>query len=173
MGIDLLRTFTEEWATNGHAVFFMSFLVMTEKAAEGRREGLSQAHSLRTYSIVVVKDWRRSVKEHDVAGLYYTWSESRERILPLSLLLLFIQSGAPACGLLQPIPRVDLPSLVKTSLKIYTQTCLECFLGDFQSSQVDDEFNHLFHFLLLSFSILNSTFTGTRQVFLFIVDQPI
>lgn len=56
MGIDLLRTFTEERTTNRHVVYFMTFLVMIEKTAEGRREGLSQAYSLRTYSIVVVKD---------------------------------------------------------------------------------------------------------------------
>lgn len=62
-----------ELQTDVHAgFFFMTFLVMTEKAAEGRREGLSQAHSLRTYSIIVVKDWGRSVKEHEVAGMYYT-----------------------------------------------------------------------------------------------------
>lgn len=68
MGIDLLRTFTEERTTNRHVVYFMTFLVMIEKAAEGRREGLNQAHSLRTYSIVVVKDRGRSVKEHEEAG---------------------------------------------------------------------------------------------------------
>lgn len=124
--------------------------LVTEKATEGRREGPSQAHRWRTYSIAVVKAPR---KEHEYLN---SWSRNihspkkgRDEFCH-SACLLFIQSGSPACGLLQPIPRVDLPSLVKTSLKICTQTCLECFLGDFQSSQVDNEVNHLFHFLLLS-----------------------